>query len=89
MSSQLLKELKLYTTSGCHLCEQAEAMFEYLKQNDQQIREQFVLIPIEIANHDALIEQYGIRIPVIANDVSEIGWPFELEDLKAWLFKNN
>ena len=60
-------------------------MFEYLVKNDPEIDEQFSLLPVEIASDDALVEQYGIRIPVIKEFDREIGWPFELEELKEWL----
>lgn len=79
------RNLQLYTTAGCHLCEQAEAMFEYLVQNDAEIGKDFSLLPVEIAGDDALLEQYGVRIPVLSENDREIGWPFELEDLKEWL----
>jgi len=86
--------IQLYTTAGCHLCEQAAAMFAYLTANDLQTKEQFSLNLVEIAEDDVLLETYGIRIPVLAksndlgtgvNSDQELGWPFELEELKAWL----
>ena len=77
-----MHSLKLYTTTGCHLCEQAEALLQTLhKQGLCQWR------AVEIADTDELIEQYGIRIPVVANsDTGEdLGWPFTLEQLLEWL----
>ena len=80
-----MRTVQLYTTAGCHLCEQAEAMFDYLVKNDAELDEKLSLLPVEIAGDDALIEQYGIRIPVIKESDREIGWPFELEELREWL----
>ena len=38
---------------------------------------------IDIADDESLVEQYGIRIPVIKNPETnqEIGWPFEAEEI--------
>lgn len=81
------KALTLYTTAGCHLCEQAEAMFVYLQQNNEHIANNFELQEIDIANSEALVEQFGIRIPVLALEDKELGWPFELEELLKFLLK--
>jgi hypothetical protein len=77
-------EIKLYTTLGCHLCEQAEAMFLYLKQQQPDL-EGFELVKVEIADDDRLVELYGIRIPVLGYAEKELAWPFELEDLQGFL----
>jgi glutaredoxin len=70
--------LILYTTAGCHLCEQAAAMLEYL-----QGRHKFSVEAVDIASDEALVDQYGIRIPVVQRkgQQQEVGWPFEPEDL--------
>ncbi|MGB0360525.1 MAG: glutaredoxin family protein, partial [Endozoicomonas sp.] len=51
-----MKALLLYTTSGCHLCEEAVSVLNSLD---------FEWFPVEISTHDSLIERYGLRIPVI------------------------
>ena len=74
--------LKLYTTSGCHLCEQAEVLLNDLKaQGICQWQ------PVEISESDDLIERYGIRIPVVGREgrADELGWPFSLEQLRQWV----
>ncbi|WP_237442674.1 glutaredoxin family protein [Sinobacterium norvegicum] len=66
--------LYLYTTLGCHLCELAVAELAPLLE-----RYDIALMPVEIADDDALVECYGMRIPVIrleGVDV-ELGWPFD------------
>lgn len=72
--------LRLYTTSGCHLCEQAEALL------------QGAGIPVEtveIVDDEALLEQYGVRIPVLQHRETgeELDWPFDgtaIQHLFQW-----
>lgn len=67
----------LYTTTGCHLCELAEAL---LLQAQQQIT--FTIVSIEISDDDELVADYGTTIPVIEfQDGSQLNWPFELDDI--------
>ncbi|ODN65912.1 MULTISPECIES: glutaredoxin family protein [Methylophaga] len=69
--------LQLFSTAGCHLCELA---FEQVKSlpNADQINLQIV----EIGDDDGLVEQYGIRIPVLKfPDNSELNWPFEQHNI--------
>ena len=81
------KNVRLLTTSGCHLCEQAYDMTKYLLDNDSDVAEKVTLELIDIADDDMLVEQYGIRIPVLMYSSKELGWPFELEELRKWLVK--
>lgn len=75
-------KVKLYTTSGCHLCELALAQIQTLQQGFQ-----ITLTEVEIANSDDLIERYGVKIPVISTDQSagELAWPFSLDQLRSFL----
>ncbi|HSH97893.1 MAG: glutaredoxin family protein [Methylophilaceae bacterium] len=76
--------LLLYGTSGCHLCEEAEALLSRL-EDEHSITLQLV----DIADDESLVEAYGIRIPVLINtDKSELSWPFNENDLRAWLKRN-
>lgn len=74
-------EIKLYTTLGCHLCEQALTMLETLNQNHPDVS----IDEIEIGDSEELLARYGIRIPVIAINNGEIGWPFTLDELKMFI----
>ena len=63
--------LALYTTSGCHLCEQAADLIRGA-----------VAIPfrrVEIADDKDLLERYGVRIPVLRrlDTGDELDWPFD------------
>lgn len=75
-----MKSLLLYTTQGCHLCEQAETLLapvlEYMNAN---FPDGIALQAVEISESPALVEQYGIRIPVIKleGQAEELSWPFD------------
>lgn len=72
----------LYSTLDCHLCEQAAGLLT-------QVVDSFELEHIDIAGSEALVEEYGIRIPVIkAESGNELGWPFDLEVLQQFLSEN-
>ncbi len=80
----MLPIIKLYTTTGCHLCEEAELMLLYLIGKEQSFAN-IQVQKIEIAENDRLVELYGIRIPVLSKLENELGWPFSLDELHAWL----
>jgi len=69
--------LTLYTTSGCHLCEQAEALLA---------RAGLAFRPVEIADDPALFDGYALRIPVLhrCDTGAELDWPFDGAALDAW-----
>ena len=76
-------KLTLYTTAGCHLCELANEILTLVQSNTDLTIEY-----TDIADDDALVERYGIRIPVIKfPDESELGWPFELSDIESKLIQ--
>lgn len=72
--------LTLYTTQGCHLCTQLEGLL------GQLCDEPVALTRVEISEDDALMERYGVRIPVLADDEGqELDRGFEAPRLAAWL----
>jgi hypothetical protein len=73
-----MMELVLYTTEGCHLCEDAhELLLSVADRQPLQLQLQ------EIGDDDDLVARYGIRIPVVLfPDGSELGWPFTEEQLE-------
>ncbi|MDX1319409.1 MAG: glutaredoxin family protein [Oceanospirillum sp.] len=76
------KVLNLYTTLGCHLCEQALAIVHPL------VAEKGIELKlVEISESEALVEQYGIRIPVIRLEgrEEELGWPFDQAAAEEYL----
>jgi hypothetical protein len=76
-----MTRLILYGTSGCHLCEEAEAILDYcLQAASSPSRFQTV----DIATNSELMERYGLLIPVLRNDDSgnELNWPFGPEEIR-------
>ena len=71
----------LYTTLGCHLCEQALSQLHELQREGLPVD----IVQTEIADTEDLMTKYGVRIPVIAAGDAEIGWPFTLPELRAFL----
>ena len=74
--------LLLYHTSGCHLCELAEALVAPLAAAGAR-----TLRLVEIAGDENLEARYGVRIPVLRDPASdrEIGWPFGEDEVRALL----
>lgn len=68
--------LTLYTSPGCHLCEQAEEMLDYLG---------VIFTAVDISNDVDLVRKYGVRIPVLQrSDSAELGWPFDTLDVERF-----
>ncbi len=75
-----LIQLNLYTTSNCHLCEQAAELLTSV--------ENITINFIEIADNEELINLYGTRIPVLQrvnNSGSELDWPFNFQQIRAFI----
>lgn len=74
--------LILYSTSGCHLCELAEAQLEEARETYD-----FQWVWTEIADCERLMEQYSVRIPVVMEPETgqELSWPFDQAQLQSWL----
>jgi len=73
--------ITLYSTEGCHLCEMAFQLTQQLKISDQ-------VEIVDIAFDDELFSRYGVTIPVLNYHGNELNWPFDLEQLQAWLDNN-
>lgn len=73
-------QLAMYTTLGCHLCTQLEALVRTLANQKVDFRH------IEISDDDALIERYGIRIPVLVDhNGDELDRGGDVGRLSTWL----
>lgn len=88
-----MKELLLYGTTGCHLCEHAESVLQpvLVHINEQLVNAGMAeaavtLRAVEITDDPELMQRYSLRIPVIrfAESEVELAWPFD--DLQAWEF---
>lgn len=74
-------ECQLFGTLGCHLCEVAESLL-------MPFVEKGLLVElIDIAEHEGLVERYGLRIPVLrrCDNGQELNWPFDVEQLVTFL----
>ena len=76
-----MKDLILYSTLGCHLCEQAETLLLQLNITYQKI---------DIAEQEKWQEHYAIKIPVLLNTPKqqELCWPFTIEEIQALIKAN-
>ncbi len=71
--------LILYQRDDCHLCDLALDILATARAPE------FTSVFID---GDATLEaQYGVRIPVLRDEVSgqELGWPFDASRVSAWL----
>ena len=77
-----MNRIRLYTTLGCHLCEQALTLLKAVEDQGSISVEL-----VEISESDQLLARYGERIPVIQreSDRSELGWPFDELQLSEFL----
>ena len=78
--------VELLGTSGCHLCEVAERLVRRIAPS-MGVQVQHT----DIASDEALVDAYGIKIPVLrrtSGEASELNWPFDEESLIAWLSTN-
>jgi glutaredoxin len=71
-------QVSMFTTAGCHLCEQAyELLLSVAADTGLEITQ------VEIGDDDQLVETYGIRIPVVqSEDGRELNWPFSETDIR-------
>lgn len=73
--------VQLFTTLGCHLCEEAHEQLLSLIDRGMDLRIELV----EIADSEELMDRYGITIPVIRTQDREIRWPFSADALRTFL----
>ena len=77
---ELMRQLILYSTAHCHLCEKAlDLLMGMPNLNAVQ------LDVVDVACDDRLLERYGERIPVLRQGQEELAAPFTSEDLERFL----
>lgn len=81
----MIINLELYSTSHCHLCDQAESLL--LKLNTAY---QFEYQLIDIVDDANLYSRYQFKIPVLKrlDTGNEICWPFDESAIKSLLTKS-
>lgn len=77
-----MRTLTLFSTSACHLCEQAEALIL-----PELARAQQQLVCKDISESDQLMQRYALSIPVLRRDdtAAELNWPFTASEIQAFL----
>jgi hypothetical protein len=77
----MLPECQLFSTTGCHLCEVAEALLMPFVEHGLLVE------LIDIAEREDWVEQYGLVIPVLrrCDTGSELNWPFDAEQVVSFL----
>lgn len=73
--------ITLFSTEGCHLCEQAFSLLEQVGLGKQ-------VDIVDIAFDDELLSRYGVTIPVLNFNNNELNWPFDEASLANWLTAN-
>ncbi len=77
-----MRHFLLMSTSGCHLCDEAiDIIVSTLDPALHSVDE------VDIALDDVTLERYGVRIPVLVDEISgaELGWPFDQAGLLAFI----
>jgi len=81
----IIDKYNLYSSDGCHLCEQALAVC--LVVIDSSNLAEIDIIDQTFVEHEtsSLVELYGVHIPVLENltNNDKLFWPFTLEQVKA------
>ncbi|AKE51623.1 glutaredoxin family protein [Kangiella geojedonensis] len=80
------QEIIFFTTFGCHLCEQVEAMIFALNQQ-KNLANRFDIIAFDIIDDEKILAEYRTTIPVLKNTSTseKLFWPFSFEELDDWL----
>ncbi|KJV06257.1 glutaredoxin family protein [Methylocucumis oryzae] len=71
--------LQLFSTVGCHLCEQAQELVRECSIVTLEI--------LDIFDHPDWQTRYGVRIPVLVEPKTqaELAWPFTLSELTTFI----
>lgn len=76
----MLKQLNLYSTSHCHLCDLAHSLL-------LNFEDKLAVKVIDIAEDEALLDKFSLRIPVLQRQdtKAELNWPFASADIHKFL----
>ena len=81
-----MAEFTLYSTLGCHLCEQAKLIIDSVIGRYQLTYEE-----CDIADSEYLLEAYGVLIPVFKHKDCEeyVNWPFDKKEVDEYIFSQS
>lgn len=72
-----MNSVTLYSKPDCHLCDLAYQLLTSLS---------LTVTVIDIQSSPALMEKYGLTIPVVAfNNAIELNWPFDAKTIQSLL----
>lgn len=74
-----MAQYTLYSTWGCHLCEQAEALLAEAG---------LAFHVVDIVDDEQLFQQFRLHIPVLAAGDRLLYWPFDQSSVTQWLQGN-
>ena len=86
----MIKHVNLYSTDGCHLCEQALALLSATHPNIK-------VTVLDIMDNPKWLEDFQIRIPVLEKNTAknlkthskqQLYWPFDQNQLSDFLIQN-
>jgi glutaredoxin len=82
MLNQKPISLTLYSTSHCHLCEQAYSLLVRLEKSTS-----ITWQTIDITRDEKILLEYETRIPVIERQDNkiELSWPFTYQDIQTFI----
>ncbi|MCS5558330.1 MAG: glutaredoxin family protein [Oceanospirillaceae bacterium] len=82
MPSNNKRQFELMGTSGCHLCDDAEALLVQCVNFDTSD-----IILVDIVESDVLLARYATRIPVLycTDSRQELNWPFDRQAVTQFL----
>lgn len=72
----MIKSLTLYSTDGCHLCENAQRLLRSMPE-----LRRVTLDVVDIVDDETLFARYGTTIPVLSTAAKELAWPFNADDV--------
>lgn len=73
----MTKQVTLYYTDGCHLCDDAMVLLAQLNLDYQKV---------DIITEQRLVDLYSTTIPVVATSApSSLNWPFSLQQLQQFI----
>ena len=82
MLNEKSREMTLYSTTACHLCEQAQAFLDRIVSDTPGA----VYRVSDISDSELLFERYGWHIPVLRfADGRELYWPFDEASIRERL----
>ena len=79
----MLTQLLLYSTSGCHLCDEAlEILTPVCHEFGLEV------VQVDICTDEVLEQKYETRIPVLAIGQNALDWPFSTAEARSFLLNN-